>query len=73
MCGAFAACGLRYAVVGGHAVALHGAVRGTVDVDIALTWTKKSLEEAERVLGELDSYRDCLCVRKTCFDSVMST
>ncbi len=53
MCGAFAACGLRYAVVGGHAVALHGAVRGTVDVDIALTWTKKSLEEAERVLGEL--------------------
>ena len=53
VCGAFAACGLRYAVVGGHAVALHGAVRGTVDVDIALTWTKKSLEEAERVLGEL--------------------
>jgi hypothetical protein len=45
--------GLRYAVVGGHAVALHGAVRGTVDVDIAMTWSLKSLEAAEEALWGL--------------------
>ena len=30
------AAGVRYALVGGYAVALHGAVRGTVDVDVIL-------------------------------------
>lgn len=28
--------GVRFAIVGGHAVALHGAVRGTLDVDIVI-------------------------------------
>jgi hypothetical protein len=32
---------VRYALVGGHAVVLHGAVRGTVDIVIA--FRKKSL------------------------------
>ena len=41
---------LRYAVVGGYAVALHGAVRGTVDIDIALIWSLESLRRAERAL-----------------------
>ena len=45
--------GVRYAVVGGHAVALHGAVRGTVDVDIALTWNKKALRITEQTLSDL--------------------
>jgi hypothetical protein len=27
---------VRYAIVGGHAVALHGAVRGTLDIDIVI-------------------------------------
>jgi len=44
---------VRYAVVGGHAVALHGAVRGTVDIDIALTWDLRSLQAAERALAEM--------------------
>lgn len=44
---------VRYAVVGGHAVALHGAVRGTVDVDIALNWSLQSLKRAELALTEL--------------------
>ena len=43
--------GVRYAVVGGHAVALHGAVRGTVDVDIAVAWNLKSLQSAEQALS----------------------
>jgi hypothetical protein len=44
---------VRYAVVGGHAVALHGAVRGTVDVDIALRWTLKSLQTTEKALEHI--------------------
>lgn len=35
---AFESAGVRYALVGGYAVALHGAVRGTVDVDVILAW-----------------------------------
>ena len=42
---------MRYAVVGGHAVALHGAVRGTVDIDIVLSWTRQSLIAAEKALA----------------------
>ena len=42
-----------YVVVGGYAVALHGAVRGTLDIDIALRWTKRDLEKAERVINDL--------------------
>jgi len=44
---------VRYALVGGHAVALHGAVRGTVDIDIVIVFRKKSLEAAETALQEL--------------------
>lgn len=50
ICGALEQAGVRYAVVGGHAVALHGAVRGTVDIDIVLSWTQASLVNAERAL-----------------------
>lgn len=42
--------GVRYAVVGGYAVALHGAVRGTVDVDVILAWNLRSLQAAEQTL-----------------------
>ena len=51
ICAALTAGKLRYAVVGGHAVALHGAVRGTVGVDIVLAWEKKNLQRAERALN----------------------
>ncbi len=34
---------LKYAIAGGFAVALHGAVRGTVDVDILLDLEEKNL------------------------------
>ncbi len=42
-----------YALVGGHAVALHGAVRGTFDLDIAIRWTLANLEKTESALQEL--------------------
>ena len=44
---------VRYAVVGGYAVALHGAVRGTMDIDIALDWSRAALVSAERALAGL--------------------
>ena len=42
-----------YAIVGGHAVALHGAVRGTVDIDFVLKWSKQCLLDAEQALNSL--------------------
>ena len=44
---------IKYALVGGYAVALHGAIRGTVDVDIVIALTKASLEGAESALGNI--------------------
>ena len=50
VCAALNRAGVRYAVVGGHAVALHGAVRGTVDIDIAIAWERGTLSAAEQAL-----------------------
>lgn len=41
---------VRYALVGGYAVALHGAVRGTVDVDIVIALDRPTFERAEAAL-----------------------
>ena len=53
ICSNFAKAGLRYAVVGGHAVALHGAIRGTVDIDFVIKWNKKQLIVAEHELNNM--------------------
>jgi len=45
--------GVRYAVAGGYAVALHGAVRGTMDIDIVINWEIGTLRETEIALGGL--------------------
>ena len=42
---------VRYAIVGGYAVALHGAVRGTIDIDLVLRWTRQTLIRAEAALN----------------------
>ncbi len=42
--------GVRFAVAGGHAVALHGATRGTLDVDIVLAMSKENFAAAEKAL-----------------------
>jgi hypothetical protein len=44
---------IQYALVGGYAIALHGVVRGTVDVDLVVTLSKKDFVAIERVLLSL--------------------
>jgi hypothetical protein len=50
ICAEFENAGLHYAIVGGYAVAFHGAVRGTVDIDFVFQWNQKTLKKAEKVL-----------------------
>lgn len=45
--------GVKYAVAGGCAVALHGAVRGTVDVDLVLAVSEDNFSAAEKALETL--------------------
>ena len=51
VCAALQEADVRYAIAGGYAVALHGAVRGTIDVDVVLHWTKRTLAKAEAALN----------------------
>lgn len=44
---------LDFAVAGGFAVALHGAVRGTIDLDIVIVLNSENLNKAEKALNEL--------------------
>ena len=53
VCSALDKAGVPYAIVGGYAVALHGAVRGTVDVDIAIHWSLKNLQNVENALKKM--------------------
>lgn len=41
---------VEFAIAGGYAVALHGAVRGTVDIDIVIKLKEKSFHNAENAL-----------------------
>lgn len=50
---AFKALKVDYAVTGGYAVSLHGAVRSTLDIDIVIPYTLKSYENAESALLSL--------------------
>ena len=45
---------ILYALVGGYAVALHGAVRGTVDIDIVISWSLKNLKLIKKFLNEIN-------------------
>ena len=42
-----------YALVGGYAVALHGAVRGTVDVDLVIRLREADFRRTEKALNTL--------------------
>jgi hypothetical protein len=53
VCAALEKSKVVYAIVGCYAVALHGVVRGTVDVDIAIQWNLKNLKKAEEALKGL--------------------
>ena len=45
--------GVPYALVGGHAVALHGAPRGTLDIDIVIETSLSAFESAEQALRSM--------------------
>lgn len=44
---------IDYAVAGGYAVAIHGAVRGTIDIDLVIKMEKNSFINIEKVLKEI--------------------
>jgi hypothetical protein len=44
---------LPYAIVGGYAVALHGAVRGTIDIDLVIQFQESHFIKLEKVLTEI--------------------
>ena len=48
---AFRQARVRFAIAGGHAVALHGAVRGTVDLDLVLALSRANFTAAEAALN----------------------
>ena len=50
VCDALAKAGVRFAIAGGYAVALHGAVRGTVDVDIVVRLEEAAFANADAAL-----------------------
>ncbi len=50
---AFEQAKLKYAVVGGYALALHGLVRATVDVDFVLSLKIQDFQIAEKTLNRL--------------------
>lgn len=53
VCAALDDAEVAYALVGGQAVALHGVVRGTIDVDLVLRWQRRVVEAAEIALRQL--------------------
>ncbi len=44
---------IPYALIGGYAVALHGAVRGTVDIDLVIQFDERDFIRTEAILHEL--------------------
>lgn len=44
---------IKYALIGGFAVSLQGAVRGTLDIDISLALTEKTFLKAEKTLKSI--------------------
>lgn len=53
VCRLLNAAGVRYVVVGGFALALHGVVRATKDVDILIESTLENADRALQALGQL--------------------
>jgi hypothetical protein len=44
---------IPYAIVGGYAVAMHGVVRGTVDVDFVISWSLDHLQKVEAAFKQM--------------------
>lgn len=65
---AFEKAKLKYALVGGYALALHGLVRATVDADFILTLKQADSELAEIILKAivLQPRLACECLEMFC-------
>ena len=50
---ALAAAGVKCSIVGGYAVAIHGAVRGTIDLDLVINHTESQFIACEKTLVAL--------------------
>lgn len=44
---------VQYVLVGGYAVALHGAVRGTVDIDLVIALNKRNFRQTEKAMNDI--------------------
>jgi len=53
VCRAFNKYKIPYAVVGGHAVNLHGVIRGTLDIDFIIEWKLSHFKACEKALNEI--------------------
>ena len=53
VCDALSEARVRFAIAGGYAVALHGAVRGTVDIDLVIQLEEASFARAEQALQKI--------------------
>ena len=53
VCEALAKHHVPYAIVGGYAVALHGVVRGTLDVDLITSWKQEHLLGIKKAFAEI--------------------
>jgi len=53
VCQALNTAKVSYAIVGGYAVALHGIIRGTVDIDLVINWKLDNLLKVEVILKNL--------------------
>ena len=45
--------GVRYMLIGGFAVILHGSVRGTKDIDLLVDASDKNIKALKRAMGQL--------------------
>ena len=53
LCGALSKAKINYAIVGGYAVALHGAIRGTVDIDLIIENHRQTFIKVEKALKKI--------------------
>jgi hypothetical protein len=53
VCKSFSDNDVEFAIVGGWAVALHGAVRGTIDLDLVLSLSERNLRQAQKALNDI--------------------
>lgn len=53
VCGCLDKNGIPYALVGGYAVALHGAPRGTIDVDVIVRFQEQDFINLQMALGSM--------------------